>query len=351
MVWFHLVRRRLERFDLVRFHLVRFHLVRFHLVRFHLVRFHLVRFHLVGSNLERFHLVGSNLVRIDLVRLHLERSQLDRPDLGPRQAYPLISISKPNRDSDPQGSVFRCVPPVGVWGRPCHNLNVINADVSNQPQSQPPTTNNQRTVAVTLAAALIFSFAVSAFLYSQVRATEARIEDLTAELEEVESGAAYALAQLGVFSNAIGDLGPSTTGAIDEAIVGLDQFAVSTIEVLIDVDETVTIDTDFVFAQEIVVPIRTEVPIQQTFDTTITIDGPLGTEIPLDISVPVDLIIPVDVDVPIAVNETIPVSADIPIALAVPVRIDVAGTELAVFAESLRDGLIALRDALAQLDG
>lgn len=204
---------------------------------------------------------------------------------------------------------------------------------------------------IAVSAALVLSLVFGAVLFGRVRQAEAKVEELSNQLTEVESGAAYALAQLSIFEAALGDLGPETSTSLNEAISGLDAFSTSTITMDITFDESVPIRTEFLLQRDLIVPIKTNFPINQTIETTITIDGPLGTAIPLDISVPVDIVIPVDIEVPIAVNETIPIDTEVPISLAVPVQIDVAGTELAVFAESLRQGLEALRDALAQLGG
>ncbi len=204
---------------------------------------------------------------------------------------------------------------------------------------------------IAVSAALVLSLTFGTVLFGRVRQAEARVEELSNQLTEVESGAAFALAQLSVFEAALGDLGPETSTSLNDAISGLNAFATSTITMDIRFDESVPIRTEFLLQRDLIVPIKTNFPINQTIETTITIDGPLGTAIPLDISVPVDIVIPVDIEVPIAVNETIPIDTEIPISLAVPVQIDVAGTELAVFAESLREGLEALRDALAQLGG
>lgn len=204
---------------------------------------------------------------------------------------------------------------------------------------------------IAVSAALVLSLIFGTTLFARVRQAEARVDELSEQLIEVESGAAFALAQLGIFESALGDLGPGTSASLDEAITGLESFATSTITMDITFDESVPIQTEFLLQRDLIVPIKTDFPINQTIETTITIDGPLGSVIPLDISVPVDIVIPVDLEVPITVDETIPIDVEVPISLKVPVEIDVAGTELAAFAESLREGLVALRSALTQLGG
>lgn len=188
-------------------------------------------------------------------------------------------------------------------------------------------------------------------LSNELNETRAELDELRADLIGVETGAGNLATQVAVFTNALGNLGPESGAAFDEAIIGLDSFANSQIEVDIDVSETVEIDTEFVLDREIIVPIETVVPIDETISTTIVIDGPLDTKIPLDVEVPVELELPISLNVPIAVNETIPISAEVPVALTVPIAIDVADTELAGFAGSLRQGLVALRDALLSFGG
>lgn len=188
-------------------------------------------------------------------------------------------------------------------------------------------------------------------LFSRVSAAQEETANLQEQLADVESGAAFALAQLGVLNSAVADFGPGAADSLSEAVDGLDTFASSVIELTVSVDRTVPINTEFVLDRELIVPISTSIPINQTVDTTITIAGPLGTEIPLDVSVPVDLVVPIDLEVPIRVQETIPIDVEVPITLDIPVEIDVAETELATFANSLRVGLQEFADALSQLGG
>ena len=206
-------------------------------------------------------------------------------------------------------------------------------------------------IAGVLTVGLITSAITVSNVRSELRDTQADLAELRSELEDVETGAGNVATQVAIFTNALGNLGPETATAFDEAIEGLDSFATSQIVVDIDVSETVAIDTEFVLDREIIVPIDTVVPINETISTTIIIDGPLDTKIPVDVEVPINLDLPISLEVPILVNETIPITADIPIDLTVPISIDVADTELADFAESLRQGLVAFRDALSSFDG
>jgi len=214
-------------------------------------------------------------------------------------------------------------------------------------------TNAQRLTWILLGALTIAAVAAIGMITTtrnQLEAAEAETAAVRADLERIEAAAGNVATQVAIFSNALGDLGPETGAAFDDAIVGLDEFVTSQIIVDIDVSETVAIDTEFVLDREIVVPIATVVPINETIKTTILIDGPFDTQIPIDVEVPITLDLPIDLDVPIAINETIPIAADIPVDLTVPITIDVADTELASFADALRAGLAALRDALTGFD-
>ena len=204
---------------------------------------------------------------------------------------------------------------------------------------------------VILAAAFIGLLALVVTLNSRLNEAEADARQLQDDLQRIEQGAATAALQVTLFTRALADDGPAINAGLDEAVAGLDSFASSTISVDIDVDEVVPIETSIELNREIVVPIRTTIPIDETIETTIIVSGPLNTEIPVDVSVPVMLDFPLELDVPIVVAETIPIQTQVPIAVTVPVEIQVADTELATMATSLRDGLAALQDVLSALNG
>jgi MFS family permease len=151
---------------------------------------------------------------------------------------------------------------------------------------------------------------------------QAEIDTLRADIERVEAGAALYASQLAGYQELFADAGPGIAEGVDEAIVGLREFANSTLSFEFPLEQTVT------------VPIKTEIPIDQTFDTTIEIDTPLGFPVPVDVSVPVDVVVPVDLEVDIPVNET------------VPVEIDISQTEFADLVESLAVGLESLSEVL-----
>ncbi len=204
---------------------------------------------------------------------------------------------------------------------------------------------------VMLAAALIGLLALVVTLNGRLTDVEAEANQTREDLERIEQGAATAALQVTLFTQALAEEGPAINAGLDEAVAGLDSFATSTITVDIDVDEVVPIETSIDLNRQIVVPIRTTIPIDETIETTIIVSGPLNTEIPVDVTVPVMLDFPLELDVPIVVDETIPIRTQVPIAVTVPVQIQVADTELATMATSLRDGLAALQDVLSALGG
>ena len=60
--------------------------------------------------------------------------------------------------------------------------------------------------------------------------------------------------------------------------------------------------------------------------------------------------IPIDTILPISIERTIPISTTIPLDLDVPLNIVVSETELAPYLAQLRTGLIALEQALAEVE-
>lgn len=210
---------------------------------------------------------------------------------------------------------------------------------------------NLVTVVTVLAGLVVVSVVLVGVLFFQVARTDDRLAQAERDLVSTQDRLSNLLITAATFTGQINDLQPAVAGALADAVTGLDEFATSTIEVNVPIDQTIPVDTEFVFNRTIDVPIQTVVPIDQTVDTTITVQGPLGVEIPVDVSVPVVLDLPVDVTFPLTVDETIPISTSIPVRLDVPISIDVAGTELAELATSLRDGLMALDEALGDLGG
>ena len=202
-----------------------------------------------------------------------------------------------------------------------------------------------------LAALIVLAFVFIAVLFGRLSDTEDQLASTQTELERVEAGAALFASQVTGFQEQLVELQPTISAGLDEAIAGLDEFAISTIEFEVNIDENVTIDTSVVLDRELSVPISEVLPIQETFETEIEVDTPLGFSVPLNVTVPVDIEVPVDLDLDVAVNETIPVQATVPVKLDIPIAIEVAGTELADLAASLAAGLRSLEDIIAGLGG
>lgn len=181
-------------------------------------------------------------------------------------------------------------------------------------------------------------------------ASSAELDELRAEIERVEAGAALYASQVEGFQEQLTALGPEVSAGIDEAVTGLREFGESTISFDVEIDEVIPIDTEVVINRTIEVPINTELPINQDIDTTIEVDTPLGN-IPLDISVPVDVVVPIDLVVDIPIDETVPIVDEFPVQLDVPIAIDVGETELANLTASLAAGLESLQDVVAGLGG
>ena len=206
-------------------------------------------------------------------------------------------------------------------------------------------------IVAAVAVAVIAAVVVSVVALNRAGDADARANAAEEELVAVRSGVADLVSAAATFTGQINELQPAVSGALDEAIAGLDEFASSSIEFTVPIDESIPIETEFAFMRTITVPVQTVLPIDESVDTTITVQGPLGVEIPLDVTVPVILDLPIDITFPLTVDETIPISTSIPVQLEVPISVDVSDSELATLADSLRKGLTALEEALGGLGG
>lgn len=223
-------------------------------------------------------------------------------------------------------------------------------------EGAPMTMNRNLTIGavvlfVALAGATLYLANKVGSLSDDLAASQVRQDQLEADITRVEGGAALYAAQVTAFQDQLGGLGPTIDAALGEAVVGIDEFANSTIRFDVKIDETVPINTEVVLDRTLQVPIRTTIPIDETFDTTIKINGPFGVDIPLDITVPIKLDLPIDLDVQIPINETVPVNTEVPVNLDVPIEIDISETELAVLAEALAQGLESFRLLASDLGG
>jgi hypothetical protein len=204
-------------------------------------------------------------------------------------------------------------------------------------------------IVLLLVAATFYMAGRVASLSNDLAATQEQRAQLEADMARVEGGAALYAAQVTAFQQQLGGLGPTLDSALGEAVTGIDNFRNSKIQFDVAINETVPINAEVVLNRTLNVPINTSIPIDETIDTTITVNGPFGIDIPLDITVPIQLDLPIDLSVAIPIDETIPINTEVPVNLNVPIVIDIAETELAVLAESLRQGLESFRQLAAGL--
>ncbi|MGI9644387.1 MAG: MFS transporter [Ilumatobacteraceae bacterium] len=196
---------------------------------------------------------------------------------------------------------------------------------------------------------LLVAFGLIALLFARLQSAEDELDDTRADMERVEAGAALFASQVTGFQEQLGELSPTISEGLDEAIAGLEEFSTSTLQFNVEIDESVEISTEVVIDRTVVVPIETSIPINESFDTTIVVAGPFGVDIPLDVTVPVDIEVPVDLDVSIPINETVPISESIPVQLSVPIDVEIAGTQLATLADSLATGLESFAEIIEGL--
>lgn len=202
-----------------------------------------------------------------------------------------------------------------------------------------------------LGALVLLCLVLVGVAYARLGDTADELAQTREDLERVEAGAALYASQVTGFQEQLLELEPTITGGLDEAIAGLEEFAASSIDFEVTIDEVVQIDTEIVLDEQLEVPINESLPIQETFDTRIEVETPLGFSVPLDVTVPVDIEVPVELDLDIDVNQTVPISATVPVQLDIPIVIDVSETQLADLAESLAAGLRSLEGVLAGLGG
>ena len=212
---------------------------------------------------------------------------------------------------------------------------------------------NRNIVAVlgTLGGLVVLSLLLNVVLLARASNVSSDIAQNAADIERVEGGAAIFASQVTGLQTQLADLAPTVSAGLDEAIVGLEAFANSTIDFTVDINETIPINTTIDLNRTLSVPINETIPLEETIDTTVTVAGPFGIDIPLDITIPVAVDVPIVLDVDIPINEQIPITTEIPVVLSVPLSVDVAGTELARLAESLQAGLASFKAVMAGLAG
>jgi EmrB/QacA subfamily drug resistance transporter len=212
---------------------------------------------------------------------------------------------------------------------------------------------NRNIVAVlgTLGGLVVLSLLLNVVLLARASNVSADVAQNTADIERVEGGAAIFASQVTGLQTQLAELAPTVGAGLDEAIIGLEAFANSTIDFTVDINETIPINTTIDLNRTLSVPINETIPLDETINTTVSVAGPFGIDIPLDISIPVAVDVPIVLDVDIPVDEQIPITTDIPVVLSVPLSVDVAGTELARLAESLQAGLASFKAVMAGLAG
>ena len=184
-------------------------------------------------------------------------------------------------------------------------------------------------------------------------ATLARAElaSSSAEIEGLRTSVADFLSEARALQTQLVDAGPPISGALKDALAGLETFATSTIELNVPIRQNLAIESTIELDQTLRVPLRTTVPIDETIETTITVDTPVGVGIPIDVRVPLQLELPIELTLSVPLQETIPVDLDVPVSLDVPVKRDVASTELGTLADSLTSGLSSLETLLSSIEG
>ncbi|MDJ0952144.1 MAG: MFS transporter [Acidimicrobiia bacterium] len=315
---------------------------------------------LIGLSVGLSGLTAWGLYRFNQLRTEMDLPPLDAPDYAARVAEASADLTAAAMAETFVAAGFVMVV---AWLVAWMMRRSPDQDPEPVPESAaegvPVTTNRILTPITIGAAVLIFALAATTLylatrvgsLADDLAVAQERQDQLEADMARVEGGAALYAAQVTAFQDQLGGLGPTIDSALGEAVVGIDEFANSTIRFDVRIDETVPISTEVVLDRTLQVPIRTTLPIDEEFDTTITINGPFGIDIPLDITVPIQLDLPIDLDVSIPVNETIPVETEVPVNLDVPIEINIADTELAALAQALAQGLESFRLLATDLGG
>ena len=305
----------------------------------------------------------SGLTAWGLHRFNQLRTEMDLPSLNDPNYADLVTEASADLTAAAMAETFVAAGFVLIvawivawWMRPSPHQEVPLSDA--QPVAEVVPMNMTRNlivgagvVIVALALATLFLFNRVGSLTDDLAAAEERQNQLEETMLRVEGGAALYAAQVTGFQEDLGDLGPTIEAALGDAVLGIDEFANSTITFDVSINETVPINAEVVLNRTLQVPIQTTLPIDEEFDTTITINGPFGIDIPLDITVPIQLDLPIDLDVAIPINETVPVNTEVPVNLDVPIVIDISETELAALAEALAEGLESFRPMASQLGG
>lgn len=202
----------------------------------------------------------------------------------------------------------------------------------------------QHTVALgsTLILLLVGAFGLIALLFVQLHETR---EDL----DRVESGTAFFASQVQTLGTSLTELEPELVRTLNEAIAGLEEFRASTIEIPIQLEQSVPIANELEISRDLTVPVQTSIPISESLETTIQVEGPLGFAVPVDVTVPIELEVPVDLLLTVPIDELIPIETNLPLQMDLPVTLEVAETELALLIDSLTEALAGVLEVLRSL--
>jgi uncharacterized protein YhdP len=193
-----------------------------------------------------------------------------------------------------------------------------------------------------LSALLVVAFVLLGLLWRQLDQTRD-------DLERVESSTVFFALQIEALRAQATELEPTLSANLDQAVIGLKSLTAAPLELRVELEESIGIETQIPLKQNLVVPIELTVPIEESIRTTIEVEGPLGIAVPVNVTIPIDLDIPVATDVIVPLDVTVPFEAQVPVQIDAPIRLDFRETELASLMESLLELLIELQALLADL--
>jgi hypothetical protein len=127
--------------------------------------------------------------------------------------------------------------------------------------------------------------------------------------------------------------------AIDQALVEIDQMAISGLTFDLPVSQTIDFEGNIPIQQDFVVPFESSVPLNTNISVPLDL-GPLGTRI---IEIPVNTSVPVDLQVPVHIDQAFPIKASVPLQMTVPIRLSPTEPPLRDWLRGAREFLLLLR--------
>ena len=103
------------------------------------------------------------------------------------------------------------------------------------------------------------------------------------------------------------------------------------IEVPIQLEADLPVQTSLRVQQTVQFPVQTEIPLNTTLQ--VPVNTPVGS---FNLPVPLNLTVPIDTQVPVAIDQEIPISTTVPIQIDQAISIDLRGTELGAELRRLR---------------